>query len=391
MFGEFKSQNHLQYGLWAHYLALGAALMCIVMGIFAVRWDTAGTYHCKIYGDEISSKYLYTVGGSCPTTYTHNGETRAICCDPASESDLQGYPEIGYYYIFYGIFILFYENTDWGFGWWFPNNTFLYEWRISFIGFIHLIVGVCGLYNYATALPGSFLVTTAIVYQYAAYRGESGDGGRRVRKKDAEKAAQLQIAENEGQLQNYLCSLVEQVLAFNPYTFCKRIYNEDKLSSYVWVGIYIAGNIAVFVYALDHWFNIVNTMERGLLKGTFDVTCDSLLCHVNRKAVRYGPVSRYAPWAKACGNCLNMNCSLLLLPIIRMLLRKLNNWGESFSLAQQNSDFLGRFFARPLTRYIPLQKNIEFHKLCAVAIFFFAWGHLIFHFLNLQVLSLIHI
>jgi NAD(P)H-flavin reductase len=382
----FVGENGVQYGLWAHYLALGAGLMCVVMGIFAVRWDTAGTYHCKILGDSISPNFLFT-GTTCPTVYTHNGVSRNICCDPASESDLRGYPEIGYYYIFYGLFTLLYEDTYYGFGWWFPNHTFLYEYRISFIGIIHLIIGACGLYNYATALPGAFLVTTGAVYSYAAYRRECGDGGRRVKKRAAEKAAQVRADTDEAEagVLRYITETFDWLTSFNPVTFCRRIYNEDKLSSYVWVFLFVGLNIALFIYTLNVWYEAIYDVEDKLKDGTLNVTCDSLLCHVYRKAVRYGPVSRYAPWAKACGNCLNLNCSLILLPITRMLLRKLNNWGESFSAAQQNSDVMGKFFARPLTRYIPLGKNIEFHKLCAVAIFFFSWGHMIFHFLNLQV------
>ena len=55
-------------------------------------------------------------------------------------------------------------------------------------------------------------------------------------------------------------------------------------------------------------------------------------------AIMYlGPLSRFSPWAKSCGGCLNFDCSIILLPVIRLLLRKINNWGQSFSLAQQNN------------------------------------------------------
>ncbi|KAJ1433380.1 hypothetical protein B484DRAFT_394488, partial [Ochromonadaceae sp. CCMP2298] len=184
-------------------------------------------------------------------------------------------------------------------------------------------------------------------------------------------------------LSHYLVDLYRWLVSFNPVTFCRRISNEDKLSSYVWTFIFLAANSILFIYTLYVWYQVVYDMESDLKEGKLNTSCSSLICHVNRKAVRYGPYSRFMPWAKACGACLNLDCSLLLLPIIRNLLRKLNNWGESFSRAQQNSDFLGQFMARPLTRYIPLQKNIEFHKLCALSIFFLAWAHMIFHFINL--------
>ena len=382
----FVGENGVQYGLWAHFLAYGAGIMCIVMGIFAVLWDSAHAYHCEIDDKLISPNFLFLPDGTCPTTYNNgNGIIKNICCDPTSDTDIRGYPQIGAIYIAYGILTILYENTDYGFGWWFPNHTFLYDCRISFVGIVHFIVGLAGCYNYATAMPGAFLITTALVYQYAAYRKECGDGGRRARRRAAEMAAEKRLANKiEITYYQYTVETLNWALSFNPVTFCRRIYNEDKLSSYVWVFLYFAGNAILFIYTINVWYGTIGTMRDELRDGTLNVTCGSLMCHVNRKAVRYGPLSYFGAWAKACGGCLNLNCALLLLPIIRMLLRKLNNWGESFSLAQQNSDILGRFFARPLTRYLPIQKNIEFHKLCAVSIFFFAWAHMIFHFLNLN-------
>lgn len=156
---------------------------------------------------------------------------------------------------------------------------------------------------------------------------------------------------------NY-CSLL------NPFAFYRRLYNEDKLSSYFWVFIFFSVNIIIFVYTLNFWYTAVYKMEHDLKHGTLEIDCNSFICHVNRKAVRYGidkllytyicicinhnrllinaimylgPLSRFSPWAKACGGCLNFDCSIILLPVIRLLLRKINNWGQSFSLAQQNN------------------------------------------------------
>ncbi len=59
---RFVGQNLIQYGLWAHYLAYGAACFCLCMGAFAMAWSDAHTYHCRIRGDLINSKYLYVNG-----------------------------------------------------------------------------------------------------------------------------------------------------------------------------------------------------------------------------------------------------------------------------------------------------------------------------------------
>ena len=382
---RFKGLNGVQYGLWAHWLAYGAAAMCLCMGIFAILWDSAPDFDCKIHGDEISEKYLYDKNGDCPTIYKTDGEKKEVCCDPDdSDSTLSGNTPIGVFYILYSIFIILYENPIWGFGMWFPNDTPLYAYRISFIGILHGIIGVVGLADYATALAGACLLTTGAVYSYAAFRLEAGDGGRASRIKARKTAAAQRAEQREGKSAGLLMKEnALWLLSFNPVSFLMRIYNEDKLSSYAWVGLFLILNFVLFAYTLNAWYAAVDTMEDEMIDGKIDVHCSSLNCRVNRTAVRYGPLSRYAPWAKAFGGLLNLNCALLLLPVIRMLLRKLNNYGESFATVQHSNDLLGRLCARPLTRYIPLQKNIEFHKLCAGAVFICAWGHMVFHWLNL--------
>lgn len=377
---RFKGTNPLQYTLWAHFLCYGAASLCFCMGVFSMLWTDAETYKCRVREQYISSNFLFDSNGVCPTIYTHNGKMNEVCCNPNAKSDLQGYFGIGMFYVLYAIFLVLYENTDWGYGLYFPNDTFCFRNRLSPISWLHFIVGLAGCYNYATCLGGVCLITTAIVYQYGVYRSESGDGGREAKKKAsaAAKAKRKDVTFQEKFAEN-----INYCISFNPVTFCRRIYNEDKLSSYVWMAIFITINLLLFIYTLDEWYEIVETMRDELLNGKLKVNCDDLICHVNRKAVKYGPVSEVAPWAKACGVCLNLNCALLLLPVVRMLLRKLHNYGESFSKYQTNSDIFSRFFAHPLTRYIPLQKNIEFHKVCAVTIFFLTWGHMVAHWTNL--------
>ncbi len=46
-----------------------------------------------------------------------------------------------------------------------------------------------GLTNYATCFAGGCLFTNGVVYNYATYCGEAGDGGRKQVKAAAEKAA----------------------------------------------------------------------------------------------------------------------------------------------------------------------------------------------------------
>ena len=396
---RFVGVNGLQYALWGHYLAYGSAMMCLLMGVFAVALTYATTYGCKIDGVSIHPKYLLSQesvdGTTCEATY----RGKSVCCDPhRSASAVHGYLWIGIVYTAYSLSIVLFENAYWGYGLWSPNDSFSYRHKLCPSGMVHIAVGLVGMYNYVTGLAGVFLVITGAVTCYAATRQECGDGGRTAAAKAKASLLASRVGSNNNkdnkakdqssgqeQQSSRFVACCQQVRSFHLGRYCRRLYNEDRLSSYAWVLLFVAVNAVVFLYYLSVWYQTVLGMEQGLLRGSLDIDCDDRLCHVHRKAIRYGPLSRFAPWAKACGGCLNLNCSLILFPVTRLLLRKINNWGQSFNLAQRSSDMMGRYFARPMTRYLPLQKNIEFHKLCAGAIFLFAWAHTTFHLLNLMV------
>ena len=93
------------------------------------------------------------------------------------------------------------------------------------------------------------------------------------------------------------------------------------------------------------------------------------------------------PWAKGGGKCLNLNCSMVLYPVTKILLSKLHSAGISFSSKVKADSLFAKFFAHPVSRYIPLQKNIDFHKFVGYLIGFFTVVHILFHLLNLQYTS----
>ena len=74
-------------------------------------------------------------------------------------------------------------------------------------------------------------------------------------------------------------------------------------------------------------------------------------------------------WAKAFGQMLNFNCALVLYPILRYLLRKCNNFGSKQSQGG-------------LSSWLPLHRNIDFHKLIGFVIGLCSAGHVIAHFIN---------
>eukprot|EP00595_Chromulina_sp_UTEXLB2642_P000269 CAMPEP_0196762426 /NCGR_PEP_ID=MMETSP1095-20130614/1934_1 /TAXON_ID=96789 ORGANISM="Chromulina nebulosa, Strain UTEXLB2642" /NCGR_SAMPLE_ID=MMETSP1095 /ASSEMBLY_ACC=CAM_ASM_000446 /LENGTH=384 /DNA_ID=CAMNT_0042113301 /DNA_START=39 /DNA_END=1190 /DNA_ORIENTATION=- len=235
---KFRGKNIIQYGLWAHYMGYGCSLMCVTLGFFACLWTTAHTWgggKCTVNGTPINSIYIPDpTTGQCLATY--NGHQ--VCCDANSESSLVGNIPVGVIYVLYGLFIIPYENITWGYGLWFPTDSFFYRNRISPIGIFHILVSIIGFTNYATALAAACLLTNGGIYAYAAYRFEGGDGGRVQSKKAYEqKLAAKQKAIQDGTAPTFsenISNSINHVLQWNPIAFYKRIYNEDKLSSYFW-------------------------------------------------------------------------------------------------------------------------------------------------------------
>ena len=93
------------------------------------------------------------------------------------------------------------------------------------------------------------------------------------------------------------------------------------------------------------------------------------------------------PWAKGAGKCLNLNCSMILYPVTKILITKLHGAGVSFSRKVRRNSLFAKFFAHPVSRYIPLQKNIEFHKFVSYLVAFFTLVHIFFHLMNMQYAS----
>jgi hypothetical protein len=213
-------------------------------------------------------------------------------------------------------------------------------------------------------LPNAFaavcLLITAVCQQWSFKRLESGDGGRAQRqataarnkaahaKQQAQNLAAGKKAESDYPLDWYKQTDLGWVL-LHPLQFLRKLNQEDKLSSAFWLSVYFAVNVFVFFFTLTVFEELIDDVLPNLKDGTIDLTTIA-----NRNVVRFGFISRAAPWAKASGGCLNFNCALIAMPVTKLLLARLNNFGKSYSKMQAGrsvmSQYFGRFFAHPFTR-----------------------------------------
>jgi hypothetical protein len=295
----FRGKHLLQFAVWAHYMSYGAALFCATLGAFAIFWTHGNDlYNCKIDGQLIAFKYLFNpladADNPCTNSVvlTHNNPNhvaKLICCFPDKQNpapSIQGSVFIGSLYIAYSIFITLVEDTTYGFGLHYRNDNLVYHYRISPFGLLNIGLGIYGCTLPVTMLAGFCLITLGLVQCYAVWRQEAGDGGRSLlHNKSNSKGASYT---------NYISSIFQSMCTFRPHQFCVRVYNEDKLSSYVWVLIFLSANAIFFIYYVVLWWGIVTSIRVGLLQGTLIMTGNDSVSHMIRKAVRYGPPTYYA-------------------------------------------------------------------------------------------------
>ncbi len=406
----FIGQNPLAYCLWGHYIAYGAAALALILSIFEISYHWAKPWKCEIDGEKINSVYIADSFGTCPTIFVNeNGNTQQICCDETNENtQVTGNVYLGLFVLVSSLVTGLLNDATFGCSLWFPNDGLAYTHFVPGVGIYHFIVGIVCCASYTTCLAGWSYLAAAGAYFYGCRRQECGDGGyfealdrAAAAKAKAEAASQSQSetvpynpgegavkADGElGSLTELCTNITCASLLQNTYEFLYRAYNEDHLSTYFWLTFYGIMNVYFFFDTVGIWYRGIDEMHKGLENGTLDLQCGDELCKLNRLAIEFGPVSTAVPYAKGAGKCLNLNCSMILYPVTKILLSKLHSAGISFSRKVKSNSLFAKFFAHPISRYIPLQKNIEFHKLLGYLVLLFTAIHVLFHLVNLQLAS----
>jgi NADPH oxidase len=231
-------------------------------------------------------------------------------------------PLTGVYSIILGLLVIAYEHY---FGQSRDGNCFPLR------GIVYILASGFMYLSYPTFLCGIFLSITGIVNCVAAlleeeYSQPIVEGPKKADPSIFDKAASC--CDN---LQKWLIIQREQ----------------NKVGVLVFVGLYVSANVIIFALAIHTWVPLA--AAKGL--------------------------SGWAPLAKAFGNLLDFNCAMIVVPVLRTCLRALYNksTADQSCIAQ-----LLRF----LLQFVPIDKNIAFHKIIARVVVFATVGHTFMHFIN---------
>lgn len=135
----------------------------------------------------------------------------------------------------------------------------------------------------------------------------------------------------------------------------RRQHDTGMIGEILFASLYIIANVLLWSVKLANWRGIVADSQKT--------------CAIGQE---YNCLSDYAPFAKAFGGTLNMNCSFILLPILKSFIRALND----------SSIYTNKHF---YTDYLPpLRKNLVLHKFIALMVFIGTVGHVFFHLMNLM-------
>lgn len=262
-----------------------------------------------------------------------------------------------------------------------PGTVASWPWR----GILYLALSAPLWSKLSTIMAGGALASAAVVSIYAEYRGErcagkkrepTGGGGRETGSGASTPTNPSTPATSPalGPTRAPSAALAPVVVeadaasATGP-TWSQRLElwlveqrESDEVGKWVMLFLYVGGNVAFAVYLYLTWTKAVK-----LMRDDYDE------CIRENEHPCTPPLTFWAPTAKVCGGLLNLNCSLLILPVLKSLLRALNNLR------------CGANGSGDLATYIPLRKNVIFHRLIGTVVGVLSLVHVVAHLFNFSV------
>ena len=196
-----------------------------------------------------------------------------------------------------------------------------------------------------------------------------------------------------------------------PFSTVRRIvveaFERNVLGRTVFLLLYTTLNVVLWIEAAyRHGQSNLGRMLRGeefwLCQEPLGPCCGSGKCGEAATATRFGPLpillpgsdprsqtqsqsgigaGTWYPIAKGFGQLLNLNCAVMLLPVIRTAVMKVHD-ATSLRSKGAHSSWLDILLAN-LPALVPVDKNVVFHKACAkYFIFASVFGHAAAHYFN---------
>lgn len=293
---KFKDSK-TKYGLWSSNMAYYSAVAMFCFGVIGFVWAKKEQDPAPIYSDDFT---LYC----------------------------------SLYSFFLGILIVLWE-------WFFGRKRGASS--IPLRGIVYVILSLFLFVSWPTMLAGFFLFITGITNFVATAMGEVYDAPPA---KVTPESKPLTAAESRAE---------GPIGAIKVYF--AQIQQQNKAGRFIFISLYIAGNIAFFAYTVNLW--------EGKVADARAIAQD------NEELVPTG----WAPWAKGFGATLDLNCALILLPVLRTMIR----WLYNRSTADQGCISMT---LRGILYFVPLDENLSFHKLTAKVILFATVAHTLVHYVN---------
>jgi hypothetical protein len=214
-------------------------------------------------------------------------------------------------------------------------------------GLMYTIFSLFLFMSWPTILCGFCMFITAMVNFVASAMGEVYDAP----KKEAAPPAKVAKTEAEQKAEGLWGMLLVYVAS---------VRQQNKVGQFVFINLYVAGNAVLFGYTIWIWQGKISDLKKLY----------------NDDATRVP--SGWAPLAKACGALLDLNCALILLPVLRTLLR----W--CYNRSTQDQNFVSKAL-RAVLFFIPLDRNLIFHKIIAKVVLGATIAHTLVHYINFSI------
>jgi NADPH oxidase len=223
--------------------------------------------------------------------------------------------------------------------------------RIPWRAFLYIFVGVPGVVSFPTGVGGGMMLIPALANFYSAFLGETFKQAPTPQKTKEQK-----LEAYEEDLTSFEWLLIK-VGGKNPDRQVGRVF---------FLLIYVAANLAAgILHLIDSYQGIQDAKEFNRINRITPTTPPT----PDKDFPTY-----WVPAAKFFGNMLNLNYSIILLPVSHSLMR----WLVDHSLGRTG---ISKLF-KAILFIIPVDDAINIHKLIAYTGFVAAIGHTVCHCMN---------